>query len=91
MTVWGSQGVGWLSRAGLPSNHTLTVQGEWEITYRWTMAMRLGSKASEKAGPPKLAFTGTSIMGINPSTGKQSSRVHRLPPYRLFIVVAGTQ
>ncbi|GAB4818457.1 hypothetical protein N2152v2_005503 [Parachlorella kessleri] len=50
--------------------HDIRRTGEWEITYRWTMAMRLFSKAAEKAGPPKLAFTGTSIMGINPSTGK---------------------
>lgn len=36
--------------------------------------MRLGHSGGRPRGPPRLTFTGTSIMGINPATGEGGGR-----------------
>jgi NADH:ubiquinone oxidoreductase subunit C len=49
--------------------------GPYEITTRWSMVMKptFVVSAVEKFWNPVLTFTGTSIMGVNPATGKFSS------------------
>lgn len=56
-------------QAGLPV--ALGQTGPYEITTRWTMVM----KFMPLPWKPELVFTGTSIMGINPETGKFCSHV----------------
>ncbi|KAG2718656.1 hypothetical protein I3760_03G229400 [Carya illinoinensis] len=46
--------------------HWVKQTGPYEITTRWTMIMRFILLPWK----PELVFTGTSIMGINPETGK---------------------
>lgn len=45
--------------------------GPYEITTRWTMVMRFMLLPWK----PELVFTGTSVMGVNPQTGKFCSHV----------------
>ncbi|CAL8466016.1 g5552 [Coccomyxa elongata] len=53
--------------------HDIKQTGEYEVTTRWTMTMQFtltrGTPIS-RFWDPKLVFTGTSVMGINPSNGK---------------------
>lgn len=49
--------------------HWVKQTGTYEITTRWTMVM----KFMLFPWKPELVFTGTSIMGINPQTGKFNS------------------
>lgn len=51
--------------------HRVKQTGTYEITTRWTMVM----KFMLLPWKPELVFTGTSIMGINPQTGKFSSHL----------------
>nr|TKS08992.1 hypothetical protein D5086_0000097700 [Populus alba] len=51
--------------------HWVKQTGTYEITTRWTMVM----KFMLLPWKPELVFTGTSIMGINPQTGKFSSHL----------------
>ncbi|KAF8034425.1 hypothetical protein BT93_C0662 [Corymbia citriodora subsp. variegata] len=51
--------------------HWVKQTGPYEITTRWTMVM----KFMPLPWKPELIFTGTSIMGINPETGKFCSHV----------------
>lgn len=52
--------------------HDIQQTGDYEVTTRWTMAMQFtltrGTPIS-RFWDPKLVFTGTSVMGINPSNG----------------------
>ncbi|KAI7844760.1 hypothetical protein COHA_001642 [Chlorella ohadii] len=54
--------------------HDVRRTGPLELTTRWTMDMSLavGPQGSplRRLWDPRLTFTGTSIMGINPATGK---------------------
>lgn len=43
--------------------------GDYEITTRWTMKMRLAINPFPKYWPAQMLFTGVSILGINPATG----------------------
>ncbi|XP_050375387.1 uncharacterized protein LOC126792915 [Argentina anserina] len=51
--------------------HWAKQSGPYEITTRWTMVM----KFIPLPWKPELFFTGTSVMGINPETGKFCSHV----------------
>lgn len=51
--------------------HWVKQSGPYEITTRWTMVM----KFIPLPWKPELIFTGTSVMGINPETGKFCSHV----------------
>uniref|UniRef100_A0A2N9FF83 SOUL heme-binding protein n=1 Tax=Fagus sylvatica TaxID=28930 RepID=A0A2N9FF83_FAGSY len=51
--------------------HWVKQTGPYEITTRWTMIM----KFILLPWKPELVFTGTSVMGINPDTGKFCSHV----------------
>ncbi|CAL9027951.1 unnamed protein product [Prunus brigantina] len=51
--------------------HWVKQTGPYEITTRWTMVM----KFIPLPWKPELVFTGTSVMGINPETGKFCSHV----------------
>ncbi|KAK9269159.1 hypothetical protein L1049_000928 [Liquidambar formosana] len=51
--------------------HWVKQTGPYEITTRWTMVMKFVLLPWK----PELVFTGTSIMGINPETGKFCSHV----------------
>ncbi|KAJ4828864.1 hypothetical protein Tsubulata_044576 [Turnera subulata] len=51
--------------------HWVKQTGPFEITTRWTMVMRFMLLPWK----PELVFTGTSVMGINPETGKFNSHV----------------
>lgn len=51
--------------------HWVKPTGPYEITTRWTMVMRFILLPWK----PELIFTGTSVMGINPETGKFCSHV----------------
>ncbi|GAV59728.1 SOUL domain-containing protein/DUF2358 domain-containing protein [Cephalotus follicularis] len=51
--------------------HWVKQTGPYEITTRWTMVM----KFMILPWKPELVFTGTSIMGVNPETGKFCSHV----------------
>lgn len=51
--------------------HWVKQTGPYEITTRWTMVM----KFMLLPWKPELIFTGTSVMGINPETGKFCSHV----------------
>ncbi|KAK9697766.1 hypothetical protein RND81_08G060100 [Saponaria officinalis] len=51
--------------------HWVKQTGPYEITTRWTMVMRF----MPLPWKPELVFTGTSVMGINPDTGKFCSHV----------------
>ncbi|XP_015898161.3 uncharacterized protein LOC107431695 isoform X1 [Ziziphus jujuba] len=51
--------------------HWVKQTGPYEITTRWTMVM----KFILLPWKPELVFTGTSIMGINPETGKFCSHI----------------
>lgn len=51
--------------------HWVKQTGPYEITTRWTMVMTFVLLPWK----PELVFTGTSVMGINPSTGKFCSHV----------------
>ncbi|XP_009374064.1 LOW QUALITY PROTEIN: uncharacterized protein LOC103963003 [Pyrus x bretschneideri] len=51
--------------------HWVKQTGPYEITTRWTMVM----KFIPLPWKPELIFTGTSVMGINPETGKFCSHV----------------
>ena len=53
--------------------HDIFQSGAWEITTRWTMTMRV--PAFPFAWRPKLTFTGTSIMGVDPRTKKVKTHV----------------
>ncbi|CAL1359346.1 unnamed protein product [Linum trigynum] len=46
--------------------HWVKQTGSYEITTRWTMVMRFIILPWQ----PELVFTGTSVMGVNPKTGK---------------------
>ncbi|CAN6681129.1 unnamed protein product [Malus baccata var. baccata] len=54
--------------------HWVKQTGPYEITTRWTMVM----KFIPLPWKPELIFTGTSVMGINPETGKFCSHVLRI-------------
>jgi len=50
--------------------------GPYEITTRWTMGMSVGRWFPLQAfWKPEFLFTGTSIMGVNPQTGRFCSHV----------------
>jgi len=52
--------------------------GKYEITTRWTMTMKptfANWLPTKNLWNPELTFTGTSIMGINPETGKFNKHV----------------
>lgn len=51
--------------------HWVKQTGPYEITTRWTMIMRFMLLPWK----PELIFTGTSVMGINPHTGKFCSHI----------------
>ncbi|WCJ29708.1 SOUL heme-binding family protein [Euphorbia peplus] len=51
--------------------HSVKQTGPYEITTRWTMVMTFMLLPWK----PELVFTGTSIMGINPETGKFCSHL----------------
>lgn len=51
--------------------HWVKQTGPYEITTRWTMVM----KFMPLPWKPELVFTGTSVMGINPETGKFCSHL----------------
>lgn len=51
--------------------HWVKQTGPYEITTRWTMVMKFVLLPWN----PELIFTGTSVMGINPETGKFCSHV----------------
>uniref|UniRef100_A0A7C9DBW1 SOUL heme-binding protein n=1 Tax=Opuntia streptacantha TaxID=393608 RepID=A0A7C9DBW1_OPUST len=51
--------------------HWVKPTGPYEITTRWTMVMRFMLLPWK----PELVFTGTSVMGVNPQTGKFCSHV----------------
>ncbi|KAL2929382.1 hypothetical protein RDABS01_034793 [Bienertia sinuspersici] len=51
--------------------HWAKQTGPYEITTRWTMVMTFVLLPWK----PELVFTGTSVMGINPETGKFNSHV----------------
>ncbi|PON41608.1 SOUL heme-binding protein [Trema orientale] len=51
--------------------HWVKQTGPYEITTRWTMVMKFVLLPWK----PELVFTGTSVMGINPETGKFSSHL----------------
>lgn len=56
--------------------HDVRRTGALQLTFRWTMSMCLSAAKSsplQKVFDPKLTFTGTSIMGINPETGRFNS------------------
>lgn len=48
--------------------HAIEQTGDWELSTRWTMEMNLPEFPF--VWRPKLTFTGTSVMGINPATMK---------------------
>jgi hypothetical protein len=52
--------------------HDIRRTGPLEVTTRWTMRMGLAVARGtllRRVWDPRLTFTGTSIMGINPETG----------------------
>ena len=52
--------------------HDIKQTGDYEVTTRWTMAMQFTLTRGtpiRSFWDPKLVFTGTSVMGINPSNG----------------------
>ena len=52
--------------------HDIKQTSQYELTTRWTMSMQLTLNKYNplrKWWDPQLLFTGTSIMGVNPSTG----------------------
>lgn len=51
--------------------HSIEQTGDWELTTRWTMEMSLPSVPF--FWKPDLTFTGTSVMGYNPETGRVKS------------------
>lgn len=53
--------------------HDIYQSGDWEITTRWTMTMRVPSFPF--VWRPTLTFTGTSIMGIDPETKRVKTHV----------------
>uniref|UniRef100_A0A7S0WVG3 SOUL heme-binding protein n=1 Tax=Pyramimonas obovata TaxID=1411642 RepID=A0A7S0WVG3_9CHLO len=55
--------------------HNVRRTGPYELTTRWTMGMKLGWFPLKQFWMPSFMFTGTSIMGINPETGKFNSHV----------------
>ncbi|KAK6248463.1 hypothetical protein QUC31_020028 [Theobroma cacao] len=57
--------------SGYLFNISLLKTGPYEITTRWTMGM----KFMLLPWKPELAFTGTSVMGINPKNGKFCSHL----------------
>ncbi|XP_007013323.2 PREDICTED: uncharacterized protein LOC18588688 isoform X2 [Theobroma cacao] len=59
------------SISGYLFNISLLKTGPYEITTRWTMGM----KFMLLPWKPELAFTGTSVMGINPKNGKFCSHL----------------
>lgn len=51
--------------------HSVTQTGEHELTTRWTMEMEfMGKFVPQGLWRPQLAWTGLSIMQVNPQTGK---------------------
>lgn len=50
--------------------HSVKRSGPLEITTRWTMEMELTLSPLRPLWSPTLVFTGVSIMGVNPVTGK---------------------
>eukprot|EP00208_Stichococcus_sp_RCC1054_P000489 CAMPEP_0206140442 /NCGR_PEP_ID=MMETSP1473-20131121/9492_1 /ASSEMBLY_ACC=CAM_ASM_001109 /TAXON_ID=1461547 /ORGANISM="Stichococcus sp, Strain RCC1054" /LENGTH=369 /DNA_ID=CAMNT_0053534595 /DNA_START=232 /DNA_END=1341 /DNA_ORIENTATION=+ len=75
-TVWGyTFNIQFLRRIFGPDFilHDLRQSGKYEITSRWTMSMKLTFNQISplrKWWDPELVFTGVSIMGLNPETGK---------------------
>jgi len=59
--------------------HDIKQTNTWEITTRWTMSMKPGVNGVNPFSiigyEPQLTFTGTSVMGVNPETGKFNSHV----------------
>ncbi|KAL4437760.1 hypothetical protein ABPG77_005672 [Micractinium sp. CCAP 211/92] len=58
--------------------HDIRRTGPLELTTRWTMTMCLSFARSgplQRVFDPRLTFTGTSIMGINPKTGRFNRHV----------------
>ncbi|KAL3159126.1 hypothetical protein ABBQ32_011120 [Trebouxia sp. C0010 RCD-2024] len=58
--------------------HDIKQTSEFDITTRWTMSMQLALNRYNpfrKWWDPQLLFTGTSIMSVNPSTGRFNSHV----------------
>jgi hypothetical protein len=51
--------------------HSIEQTGDWELTTRWTMTMSLPQFPF--FWKPDFAFTGTTIMGLTPDTGKVRS------------------
>ncbi|KAK3246006.1 hypothetical protein CYMTET_44445 [Cymbomonas tetramitiformis] len=50
--------------------HSVTQSGPSELTTRWTMTMSLTVNPFKTWWSPELIWTGTSIMGVNPETGR---------------------
>ncbi len=61
--------------------HDIKQTGDYEVTTRWTMTMQFtltrGTPIS-RFWDPKLIFTGTSVMGINPSNGARPTSQFKL-------------
>lgn len=58
--------------------HDIKQTSQYELTTRWTMSMQLTFNKYNplrKWWDPQLLFTGTSIMGVNPSTGRFNKHV----------------
>jgi hypothetical protein len=59
--------------------HDIKQTNTWEITTRWTMSMKPGVNGVNPFSiigyEPQLTFTGTSVMGVNPETGRFNSHV----------------
>lgn len=53
--------------------HSVTETKPCELTTRWTMGMKMGWVPFAALWTPEFVFTGTSIMGINPDSGKFKS------------------
>ena len=53
--------------------HDIRKSGPWEITTRWTMTMAV--PAFPFAWRPRLTFTGTSIMGVDPESKRVRTHV----------------
>eukprot|EP00238_Polyblepharides_amylifera_P011009 CAMPEP_0196594834 /NCGR_PEP_ID=MMETSP1081-20130531/79407_1 /TAXON_ID=36882 /ORGANISM="Pyramimonas amylifera, Strain CCMP720" /LENGTH=377 /DNA_ID=CAMNT_0041919205 /DNA_START=206 /DNA_END=1339 /DNA_ORIENTATION=- len=53
--------------------HSVKQTGPLELTTRWTMGMKLGWFPLKQWYMPQFLFTGTSIMGVNPETGRFNS------------------
>ena len=70
--------IAFLRRAFAPTFilHSVVRSGELELTTRWTMDMKVATPGPlSQLWSPELLFTGTSVLSVNPATGKFSAHV----------------